>query len=105
MKRCCIIFSALLQVAGSQEAAADVFAELPGPNFPGDTAAASNAAWPSGQQPARLAAWPKNSDGSLQTCWKTSVIHDTATGWPGKCLNLESTDAASEVDCRETCVQ
>lgn len=66
--------------------------ELPGLGFPGASAEASNAAWPSGRQPKRLAAWPQTGTGTenftLHACWKTRVLHDVANGWPDECIGL-----------------
>lgn len=78
----------------------------PGPGWPGATAGASNAAWSTGLQPARLEAWPRTPSGDPAGCWKVSVLHDKATqGWPGVCLNLQNyvSWAPTPQQCAQSC--
>jgi hypothetical protein len=81
--------------------------EMPGPGFPGATAAESNAAWPSGRQPFNKGAWPQTGFRTPQrkyaTCWKKTVLHDHERGWPGLCLKLFHTNITEERQCREVC--
>jgi len=84
--------------------------EIPGPGFPGTTAGASNAAFPSGQQPMRLRYWPQLHFGlanrTLLGCWKTKVLHDTNSGWPGLCVNLAKQIQVTDIGaCQNFCVQ
>jgi len=90
--------------------------EVPGPGFPGDTPETSNAFWPTsgrgsnsaGMQPPRLRYWPQLSYGlanrTLLGCWKTQVLHSTADGWPGLCVNLAKKHGSfSEHSCKRFC--
>jgi hypothetical protein len=97
--------SGLFLLSAAQTAAGQGFlSELPGPGWPGVTAAASNASWPSGHQPARLEAWPKTTEGLPAPCWKTTVVFDKANGWPGKCLNLfRVPEVGLAENCRMAC--
>eukprot|EP00441_Pelagodinium_beii_P043598 CAMPEP_0197633016 /NCGR_PEP_ID=MMETSP1338-20131121/9487_1 /TAXON_ID=43686 ORGANISM="Pelagodinium beii, Strain RCC1491" /NCGR_SAMPLE_ID=MMETSP1338 /ASSEMBLY_ACC=CAM_ASM_000754 /LENGTH=484 /DNA_ID=CAMNT_0043204599 /DNA_START=51 /DNA_END=1505 /DNA_ORIENTATION=+ len=75
----------------------------PNGQWPAQTAAESNAAWPAGQQPLNLIAWPKEQ-GQPSSCWKITVVQDTAKGWSGSCENLEEiTGLKTEAACRLNC--
>jgi len=83
--------------------------ERPGPGWPAATAAASNAAWPSGQQPMRLWSWPQTGAGTkdpvLHACWKQTVLQDVSQGWPDVCLNLmNDPDRGTMPVCKATCM-
>lgn len=83
--------------------------ETPRAGFPGATAAASDATFPSGKQPVRLQYWPQLHYGlanrTLLGCWKVQVLHDTQKEWPGLCVNLAPNRevAATEAACRTFC--
>jgi len=82
--------------------------DLPTSAFPGPTAAASNAAWATGQQPAHMSAWPQLGYGSqnrsIEPCWKKTVLHDTVNGWPGLCVGLKQLEGFdSEASCEQWC--
>lgn len=80
---------------------------LPLNGFPGTTANASNAAWPSGTQPASLECWPKAAlSGEFLPCQEVKILQDTEDGWPGKCtdLTLQPTIITAE-RCSSTCSQ
>lgn len=62
--------------------------DLPGNGFPSYTVQASNAAWPSGEQPVSLECWPRDFFGSSALCGQAMVLEDFDKGWPGKCSNL-----------------
>lgn len=77
---------------------------VPGPGWPGATAAESNSAWPTGEQPATLAAWPTTDDGAPTSCWSTTVLSDTEDGWPGTCKGLDLVSGvATEEACQSHC--
>jgi len=45
-----------------------------------------------------------DAEGRPVTCWKTTVLHDTALGWPGQCLGLFQMDTIStETLCKQAC--
>jgi len=73
--------------------------------FPGKTEAQSNAAWASGKQPASLSLWPR--DGSeLKPCWKSTVLDDTANGWPGTCRGLAFDKGVDSPEgCQKRCTE
>lgn len=76
------------------------------PTWPGAVAtpADSNRSWPEGFQPPRLGHWAVDAQGRPVDCWKTTVLHDTANGWPGQCLGLFQDDAiTSESLCKQAC--
>lgn len=75
---------------------------VPGDGWPGRDAEESNAAWPTGQQPASLVAWEMDDD-RPEPCWKVTVLHDTALGWPGQCDGLDRVTFASEEECEASC--
>lgn len=81
---------------------------LPDVGFPGSTASLSDEAWPGGRQPPRLRYWPQISYGlanrTLLGCWQTTVLHTTADGWPGLCVNLiRNTDINAADACKQYC--
>ncbi|CAK0849658.1 unnamed protein product, partial [Prorocentrum cordatum] len=100
-------------IAGTAAGSPGVLSDLPGPGFPGPTAEATNASWPSGHQPKRLEAWPSSFNATsgkrtLLPCWKVTPLHDTATGWPGKCLKLfhaEKIDKNGVEVCKRVCTE
>jgi len=78
-------------------------ANKPSKAWPAKTADESNAAWPAGQQPLNLIAWPKEH-GQPSSCWKITVLQDTATGWSGSCEHLEEIAGLNtEKDCQQNC--
>lgn len=84
---------------------------VPQNGFPGFTANASHQAWKGGRQPRSLECWPQRFNGFYQDCG-TTVIEDTAKGWPGTCtgmmkrMPLSDHEAFSAADmCREFCRQ
>mmetsp|Transcript_47961 Transcript_47961/g.102693 ORF Transcript_47961/g.102693 Transcript_47961/m.102693 type:complete len:447 (+) Transcript_47961:52-1392(+) len=84
--------------------------EMPSDSWPALSAAASNAAWPSGRQPARLSAWPQTGGGTKEpvyhTCWKTRILADVAKGWPDMCTNLFRANSRNTPSlCEATCVE
>ncbi|CAE7270536.1 CYP27A1 [Symbiodinium pilosum] len=79
--------------------------ETPGNGFPGQTAEASNAAWPGGKQPYSLECWPKSWDGAPLPCKEVSVLDDTKNGWPGKCVGLVEMKQVNGSNCGENCRQ
>mmetsp|Transcript_31093 Transcript_31093/g.68057 ORF Transcript_31093/g.68057 Transcript_31093/m.68057 type:complete len:764 (+) Transcript_31093:53-2344(+) len=82
--------------------------ELPNNGFPGVSRNASMMAWPSGKQPWTLDCWPKNWTGRYISCQQTTVLEDTATGWPGKCHKLVKQARmknATKEECQQSCLQ
>ncbi|CAJ1435628.1 unnamed protein product [Effrenium voratum] len=79
--------------------------ETPGNGFPGQTAQASDLAWPGGKQPSNLECWPKEWDGAPAPCKEVSVLDDTKNGWPGKCSGLVEIPHVNGTECGENCRQ
>jgi len=76
--------------------------DIPGPEFPASTAAASRAAWPGGEQPTNLQCWPRLQSGFPDRCHSrmATVLEDTAAGWPGRCDNMRR---INDLGPAETC--
>ncbi|CAE7782883.1 CYP27A1, partial [Symbiodinium necroappetens] len=79
--------------------------ETPGNGFPGQSAEASNSAWPGGKQPYGLECWPKSWDGAPLPCTQVDVLDDTKNGWPGKCVGLVEMKEINGSKCGENCRQ
>jgi hypothetical protein len=76
--------------------------------FPGKDANQSNAAWPSGHQPAKGECWPKDkSTNEYKACWYTKELFDTQRGWPGKCSGLLRIlpQTLGGLSCQEHCLR
>lgn len=89
-------------------AAAAACSEVPGDCFPGRNAAASAAAWPSGEVPTNAQCWPRDSaTGFPVDCptQRVTVLEDTVTGWPGTCLGLVQIDVPTGEWCELNCMK
>jgi len=79
--------------------------------FVGASAIVDYNAWPAATgdqtQPKRLAGWPMTPAAKPALCWKTSILKDNATGWPGQCKDLTVVTPASGAPAhtKETCQQ
>jgi hypothetical protein len=68
-------------------------------------------AWPTATadvtQPKNLAAWPVTPQSTPAGCWKTTILKDNATGWPGQCKGLTEVLPAANAPSmtKETCQQ
>eukprot|EP00928_Gymnodinium_smaydae_P099451 TRINITY_DN948_c0_g2_i1.p1 TRINITY_DN948_c0_g2~~TRINITY_DN948_c0_g2_i1.p1 ORF type:complete len:823 (-),score=129.79 TRINITY_DN948_c0_g2_i1:219-2624(-) len=71
--------------------------------FPGVNAAASNSHWRSGKQPESLQCWPKEANGDPAPCEYSTVIEDSANGWPGQCRSMPT--LTNVPSCDESCEQ
>mmetsp|Transcript_59799 Transcript_59799/g.115357 ORF Transcript_59799/g.115357 Transcript_59799/m.115357 type:complete len:755 (-) Transcript_59799:184-2448(-) len=78
---------------------------LPGSGFPGETAAQSHEAWPTGIVPTPLQCWPHQENGDLSPCSSepVRVLEDTTVGWPGRCEQLQQVAVPDGGSCQSDC--
>jgi len=76
---------------------------VPGAGFPRATDAMTNAAWSTGFQPVKLQCWPHSpTSADPLPCPYVRAAEDVATGWPGRCMGLTSTQPGQQT-CRDSC--
>ncbi|CAK9111434.1 unnamed protein product [Durusdinium trenchii] len=81
-----------------------VCTEIPTAAYPAASPEMSKMAWPMHMTPPKLSCWPKDFIGKrYKSCPTMTVVEDTATGWPGKCLGLREVLVPYGETCQSWC--